>query len=191
MVYFCKITYNTLNYITIKVLLTLNNIRVIFNSLYFRSERGGIMYYKIFEKNSNLYAKKFDETSDSYIHFIKSFTSEGYNQFIITTDIMIDLIDNTIKNKGIFKDIYYDKKLYDIQTIKLLDALPLNIERERIQNIKMIFEKNFINSIEIEGIKIKFKKQYFIIRANGVISSEPSDTEEENIEIIESLFENI
>lgn len=55
----------------------------------------------------------------------------------------------------------------------------------------MIFEKNFINSIEIEGIKIKFKKQYFIIRANGVISSEPSDTEEKNIEIIESLFENI
>lgn len=149
------------------------------------------MYYKIFEKNYKLYAKKFDESCDSYIHFIKSFTSEGYNQFIITTDIMIDLIDNTLKNKGIFKNIYYDKKLYDIQTVKLLDDLLLNIKSNKIQNIKKIFEKNSINSIEIEGIKIKFKKQYFIIRANGLISSESNEAEEKTIEIIESLFENI
>ncbi|WP_145453626.1 hypothetical protein [Staphylococcus hominis] len=149
------------------------------------------MYYKIFEKNTKLYARKFDESNDSYIHFIKTFTSQGYNQFIITSDIMIDLIDTTIKNKGIFKKIYYDKTLYDLQTINFLDNLPITIKDNQIKNVKKVFEDNSINSIEIEGIKVKFKKQYFIIRANGVISSESNEVEEKNIKIIESLFENI
>ncbi|WP_181893495.1 hypothetical protein [Staphylococcus pseudintermedius] len=46
--------------------------------------------YKIFKKNNQFGVFTFNENENSYLEFIKTFTSKGYSQFIVTTDIMIN-----------------------------------------------------------------------------------------------------
>ncbi|WP_440870341.1 hypothetical protein [Staphylococcus shinii] len=147
------------------------------------------MYYKIFKKGTDTLVEPFNELTDSYIDFIKTFTSKGYNQFIITTDIMIDLMVNTINKNGLVKDIYFDEDLYDYRTSDFLKSLPTKINENKSEDVKNILDNSFINSIEIVGIKVKFNKQYFTMRSNGIISSDSENKlVEENIQ---NLFDNL
>ncbi|PWZ86885.1 hypothetical protein DD931_13435, partial [Staphylococcus pseudintermedius] len=60
--------------------------------------------YKIFKKNNQFGVFTFNENENSYLEFIKTFTSKGYSQFIVTTDIMINLMQFVRNNKGIVKN---------------------------------------------------------------------------------------
>nr|QRX38701.1 hypothetical protein [Staphylococcus epidermidis] len=144
--------------------------------------------YKIFKKNNQFEVFTFNENENSYLEFIKMFTSKGYSQFIVTTDIMINLMQIVRSNKGIVKDINIQEELYDSDTLNVFKELPSKMREDENFNIKQFMQDYDVeNSIDIINIDIKFKGKYFSIRSNGIIFTDEQE-DNEDIQLIKRLF---
>lgn len=148
------------------------------------------MIYKIFKKNNQFEIFSFNEEEISYLDFLKTYTSNGFSQFIVTTDIMVSLMAFIRENKGIIKDIVIDESLYDLNTITIFNNLPLKMREDKDFDIKVFMQDFDVeNSIDIINIDVKFKKKYFSIRSNGIIFTD--EKEEEISPIINELLRKV
>lgn len=143
--------------------------------------------YKIFKKNNQFGVFTFNENENSYLEFIKTFTSKGYSQFIVTTDIMINLMQFVRNNKGIVKNINIEKDFYDSDTLNVFNGLPFKMREDKKFSIKQFMQGYDVeNSIDILNIDVKYKDKHFSIRSNGVIFTDNEG--DEDIQLINRLF---
>ncbi|HCT0517559.1 TPA: hypothetical protein K8055_002410, partial [Staphylococcus pseudintermedius] len=135
--------------------------------------------YKIFKKNNQFGVFTFNENENSYLEFIKTFTSKGYSQFIVTTDIMINLMQFVRNNKGIVKNINIEEDFYDSDTLNVFNGLPFKMREDKKFSIKQFMQGYDVeNSIDILNIDVKYKDKYFSIRSNGVIFTDNEGDED-------------
>ncbi|MGV3187937.1 hypothetical protein [Staphylococcus chromogenes] len=146
------------------------------------------MIYKIFKKNNQYGVFTFNENEISYLEFIKTFTSKGYSQFIVTTDIMINLMQYVRSNKGIIKNINIEEEFYDSDTLNVFNELPFKMRKDENFSIKQFMQGyDAENSIDILNIDVKFEGKYFSIRSNGIIFTDEKE-DVGDIQLIKRLF---
>lgn len=149
-----------------------------------------VVIYKIFKKDNQFEIFSFNEEESSYLDFLKALTSRGFSQFIVTTDIMVNLMEFIRKNNGIVKDIDIEENFYDSDTISIFDKLPLKMREDKDFDIKVFMQGFDVeNSIDIINIDVKFEKKYFSIRSNGIIFTE--EKEDEISPIINELLREV
>lgn len=96
-----------------------------------------LKYYKLFVDNKgDIKSFKFD-LKDSYYPFLKQKKDEGYTQYLITSDLMLSIIMDFLK----------DKK-YTLISVELYDTDDKDTE-EYIKNIFNDFSKDILNEKEI------------------------------------------
>ena len=96
-----------------------------------------LKYYKLFVDNKeDIKSFEFD-LKDSYYPFLKQKKDEGYKQYLITSDLMLSIIMDFLK----------DKK-YTLISVELYDTDDKDTE-EYIKNIFNDFSKDILNEKEI------------------------------------------
>lgn len=136
---------------------------------YTYAKEESIMYYKVFVKNSEFEIVKFDNSISKYSEFIKRYSKNEYRQYIITTLKMIKIIEFSVKNEGLIKEININEDLYDSKEIEYLNKAVEKINSRKFKDIKNFFFHNSEESIDIESVKVKYKNMYATIVSNGVL----------------------
>ncbi|MGW7932588.1 hypothetical protein ACWEWU_13135 [Staphylococcus xylosus] len=145
------------------------------------------MYYKVFIKNQKIHIMKFDNLKTNYSNFIKKYTDEKFNQYIVTTSKMIKIIKYNKDNNGILKNININEDLYNYNEICQIDGIIDKINDKNDIDIEKVFFHDGKESIDIISIKVKYQKKYITINSNGIIAMDQREFDEIVVkELIES-----
>ncbi|EEA85990.1 hypothetical protein [Peptacetobacter hiranonis] len=157
------------------------------------ADRKSKVFSKVFDGTRKVVCVDYDKEKEAfYYHFVKNQRSNGYRQIIITSELMIKIIDSFIKKDFILYNIEFmeeDDDYFDIQ------AIIKNESKLKENRVKLIKKLEFLaeeTSIEIK--RIYFKGKYnnlftkFFIQANGILAVNEESylaIEKEIIKIIE------
>jgi UTP-glucose-1-phosphate uridylyltransferase len=129
-------------------------------------------------KNIEIIAKEYDKTKNDYYGFIKKYNSLGLRQVIITSEIMIKLIEiYTVSRRFSINEI--DFMVEDYVLDDEINMYLSNIKEDRANLVYLLEHLKFlahddsidIKSITLQGQSINIEKEFrVIIRVNGLFS---------------------
>ena len=132
-------------------------------------------FWKVNDASKDIFCISFNDDMEYYT-FIKQYYDDGYRQIIITSEIMIGLIEHFVLEKGLF--VYNIEFIEDDQDLKdEIENLLSIISRDRAFLGKLIEKLNFLSeksSIDIQRIYFKGRGNdggatNFNLQSNGII----------------------
>ncbi|KYM50913.1 hypothetical protein A2U04_00800 [Fusobacterium necrophorum subsp. funduliforme] len=161
-------------------------------------------FFKIFQKEKDIVAIEYTvEDQKNYFNFVKSQTKQNMRQVIITSEIMLEIIEKSFlkNNICVIKSIKFAEEDSELDEEINLYIKHINNDKE---NLKKLFTKleciSNSSSIDIEEIEVIIKEREndeFIkmkIWVNGIIGIDTKNNRENKIkyilEVIKSKLES-
>lgn len=138
------------------------------------------LYGKIFRHkvNKEITLRSYNPDSESYYDLINKARSEGYNQVIINSEIMVSIIHALLKTDNMLMKITMsDNTDQDIK--ESIDYVVKKMKQDKLLFIELKSELEWAidsGSIDIKCIVIYFKKQRYTIFSNGLVIGKQIDT---------------
>lgn len=151
-------------------------------------------YYKLFvNNNGNICPFKYDYNYP-YYQFLKEKKKEGYRQFLITSDLMILIIINLLKNNN---STLLSLHLYDTDADETEKRIKKNFEdfsNKKLSEEELNSKLNYLESefsIDITEVTINNSDYGKLnLRSNGVFSFYKDKWKEIILELIKKIWEN-
>lgn len=154
-----------------------------------------IFQYKLFKKDSQIHAIERPFETD-YYSFLEAKSEEGYGQFIVTSDLMIDVITKFFIDKKaeiVSFELLEQDEVFDDKIQKSLEELKLDRGHilDFIEQLKHLQDSN---TIDVRKICLKYridgKLNKFYLFINGLVEIERSDSDKDILNnIIDSMFQ--
>jgi len=140
------------------------------------SKGGGIgmeLYSKVFRHKvkKELTLRSYNPDSESYFDLIKMARSDGYNQVIINSEIMISIIHSLLETDNILMKITMSDNT-DQDVRESIDYVVKKMKHDKLLFFKLKSELEWVidsGSIDINCIDIYFEKQRYTIYSNGLV----------------------
>lgn len=160
-------------------------------------------FFKVFQKEKDIVAIEYTmEDQKNYFNFVKSQTKQDMRQVIITSEIMLEILEKSILKKNICKinSIKFAEEDSELDEEVNLYIKDINKDKNNLEKLlsklECISSSSSIDIEEIEIIVNEKENDKFIkvkIWVNGIIEIEANDSRENRInyilEVIKSKLE--